>query len=85
MDAEAVGRAPLLELAQEEHLAVVLAHGHVVVDHAGEGLLHLVELVVVGGEEGAGSAGAVLVDVLDDGPGDGDAVVGGGASAELVE
>ena len=85
VDAEGVLAAALDELAQEDDLLVDLAHGDVVVAHAGQRAGHVVELVVVGGEEGAGMAAGVLVDVLDDGPGDGDAVVGAGAAAELVE
>ena len=41
------------------------------------------ELVVVGGEEGAGAD--AVVEVLDGGPGEGEAVVGGGAAAHLVQ
>ncbi len=41
------------------------------------------EFVVVGGEEGARADG--VVEVLDGGPGEGEAVVGGGASAHFVE
>jgi len=46
-------------------------------------LFELGEFVVVGGEERLGVA--VLMDEFDDGPGDGETVVGGGAAADLVE
>ena len=85
MDAEAVLRASAGEFAQKHHLAVDFAHAHIVVGDAAVLRLHVVELVVVGGEEGLGVQSAVLVDVLHDGPGDGDAVVGACASAQLVE
>lgn len=43
------------------------------------------ELVVVGGEEGLRGESGAVVEVLDDGAGDGHAVVGTGAAADLVE
>ena len=84
MDAEAVGAAALDELAHKHDLAVDFLHGHVVVLDAAKRLGHLVELVVVGGKEGLGVA-RVLVNVLHNGPGYRDAVVGAGAAAQLVE
>ena len=41
--------------------------------------------MVVGGEEGAGTGLGCLVQVFHDGPGNGDAVIGRGATAQLVE
>ena len=41
------------------------------------------EFVIVGGEEGAGAS--VFLEMFDDGPGDGEAVEGGGAAADFVE
>jgi len=41
------------------------------------------EFVIVGGEEGAGAS--VLLEMFDDGPGDGEAVESGGAAADFVE
>ena len=52
---------------------------------ARKGFRELCEFVVVGGEEGAGTAGLVGVEVLDNGPCDGEAVVGAGAAANFVE
>ena len=46
-------------------------------------VFQLGEFVIVRGEEGFGAA--VLVDVFDHGPGEGEAVVGGGAASDLVE
>ena len=86
MDTKAVLRAALLELAQEDDFAVDLLHRDVVVLNAGKIFLHLVQLVVVGGEERARPAGLrVLVQVFNDGPGYRDAVVGRRAAAQLVE
>ncbi len=39
--------------------------------------------MIVGGEEGAGAR--VFLQMLDDSPGDGEAVKGGGAAADFVE
>ena len=85
VDAEAVLRAAACELAQKYHLAVDIAHAHVVVGDSAEALLHIVELVVVGGEEGLGMQPPVLVDVFHDGPCYGYAVVGAGAATQFVE
>ena len=51
--------------------------------HRGEQVGEFGEFVIVGGEEGAGAS--VLLEMLDDGPGDGEAVEGGGAAADFVE
>ena len=85
VDTEGVGTATGHELAKEDDLLVDFFHRHVVVVDAREGFFHLVELVIVRGEEGARMAFGVFVEKLDDGPGDGDAVVSRGAAAQLVE
>ena len=84
MDAEGVLAAALHQLAHEHHLAVNLLDTDVVVDDAFERALHLIELVVMRGKECLGP-GTVLVDVLHDGPSDGDTVVGARAAPQLVE
>ena len=85
MDAEGVLRAAALQLAQEDDLAVDFADADVEVLDARVGRLHLVQFVVVGGKEGTGLGSLVFMDILYDGPGDGDAVVGAGSSAQFVE
>ena len=76
----------MIDLAHEDDLVVPLFDGDGVVFEAVEGFRELCEFVVVGGEEGAGSVGIDIgVEVLDHGPGDGEAVVGAGAAADLVE
>ena len=85
MDAERVFRTAWFEFAQEEHLALVLVYRDVEVLDARETLLHLVQFVIVRGEEHLRMTFCALVDMLDDGPGDGDAVVGRGATSQLVE
>ena len=57
MDTEGVLRAALLQLSEEDDLALHLLHADVVVFYAREVLLHLVQLVVVGGKERAGNGG----------------------------
>ena len=85
VDTERVLRAAALELAQEDDLVAHLADRDVVVLHARTHLLHLVELVVVRGEERLGMGRGVVVQVFDHGPGDRDAVVGRRAAPDLVE
>ena len=68
---------------EEDDLLVPFPHRHIVI---GDGLLgvgQICQLVIMGGEEGA--AADAVVQVLGDGPGDGEAVKGGGAAADLVE
>ena len=48
-------------------------------------LLHLVELVVVSGEERTGVTTWTLVDIFDDGPCYADAVVRGSAPAQFIK
>ena len=85
VDAEAAVGGAGHDTAEEDHLAVLLDGGGVEVVDAGEQIGHGGELVVVGGEDGAGAQARVVVQVLDDGAGDGDAVVGAGAAADFVE
>ena len=83
--AEAVFRAASLELAQEDDLPVDFLDADIEVLDALEAAFHLVQFVVVCGKKRAGASLAVLVDVLHDGPCDGDAVVGARAATEFVE
>ena len=61
------------------------AHRHVVVFDACKAIFHLVQLMIVRGEEGARMSCGVFVDVLDDAPGDGDAIVGGRTATEFIK
>ena len=85
MNTERVLRSAAHQLAQEDNLAVKLLHRHIVVLYTLEVFLHLVQLVIVSGEERARLRLRVLVKILHDSPGDGDAVVGRRAAAQLVE
>ena len=68
---------------QEHDLVVPLLHGDVEVADAGELFFEIGQFVVVRGEESA--ATDRVVDVLDDAPGERQAVVGAGAAADFVE
>lgn len=70
------------DFVEEDDFLVPLAHGDVAVGYGFSSICEVCELVVVGGEEGA--AFDVVVEVLGDGPCDGEAVEGGGAAADLV-
>ena len=71
------------DFVEEDDFLVPLADGDVEVGDGFAGVGEVGELVVVGGEEGA--ALDLVVEVLGDGPGDGEAVEGGGAAADFVE
>ena len=85
MDTKRVLTPTPFQLPKEDDLAVHLLHADVVVLDALEVLLHLVQLVVVGGKERTGLASAVLMQVFHDGPGYADAVVGRGATSQFVK
>ena len=77
-----VGRTRL-DFAEEDDVFVPLADGDVVVlDRFFTGG-EVAEFVIVGGEEGAGLGG--VVEMLGDGPGDGESVEGGGAAPNFIE
>ena len=61
LDTEAVLAPPADELAKEEHTPVDLAGGDVVVLHALETALEVIELVVVRSEEGLGAPVGIVV------------------------
>lgn len=52
---------------------------------AREEFLHLVELMIVRGEERSRMRFRILMDVFNNGPGNGDAVVGGSAATQFIE
>ena len=72
-------------LRRKTTCALLLGHGDVVVAHARQHARQLGQLVVVGGEERLRAAARVVVQVFDDGAGDGQAVVGAGAAPDLVQ
>jgi len=71
--------------AQEDNASVFLNHRHVPVFDAREEFLHLVELMIVRGEERSRMRFRILMDVFNNGPGNGDAVVGGSAATQFIE
>ena len=71
------------DLVQEDHVALPFLDAHGDVLEPREPGAERGQLVIVGGEEGA--APVDLVEMLDRRPGDGEAVEGGGAAADLVE
>ena len=85
VDTKRVFRTARLQFAKEDHAALGFAHRHIPVAHTRINLFHLVEFVVVRGEKGAGVCLWVFVNMLHDGPGDGNAIVGGSAAAQFVE
>ena len=84
MDTEAVGRAALLELAEENHFPAHFLDGDVEILHAGIYAFQIVEFVIMGGEEGHCPL-SVLVDVLHYCTGDGHPVVGGCSPADFIQ
>src|SRR5205085_3216053 len=72
-------RAPALNLVKEYHLALALCDADTVVLRAGQTLRQLRQLVVVGREQGLRGVLRRVVQVLCDGPSDGESVEGGRA------
>ena len=85
MNTEGVLAATRFQLAQEDNLAIHLLHTHVEVLDAREILLHLVQLVIMSGKEGASLRLLVLMQIFHDSPGDGNAIVGGCSTTQLIE
>ena len=85
MDAVALVRATRHDLAQEDHLALLLGHGDVIRPHARQDARDLDQLMVVRGEERLRAAARVVVQILHDGAGDGQPVIGAGATPDLVQ
>ena len=71
------------DLVQEDDVALPLLDAHGDVDEARQARGKRRQLVIVGGEERA--AAIDLVQMLDRRPGDGEAVEGRGAAADLIE
>ena len=85
MDTERVLRTATHKLTQKDNVVVYLFDRDVVVLHAGQHILNLVQLVVVGCKEGLCSTEPVVVEVLDHCPRDRDTIVGACAATNLVE
>jgi len=71
------------DLAEEDNVFVPLSHGDVEVSDGVLGFGEGAEFVVVSGKEGAASD--LIVEVLGDGPRDGEAIEGSGAAANFIE
>ena len=85
MNTKAVFTTTGHQFTQENHLVVHLFDRYIVVLDEFEGAFNLVELMIVGGKERFGPTVGMLVDILDNGPGNRDSVIGAGSSAQLVE
>ena len=85
VDAVALVAAAGADGVQEDDPPLPLLDLQLQVDQAGQVVLQLGQLVVVGGEDGARPRPRRRAQELGDGPGQGQAVVGGGAAADLVQ
>src|SRR5579859_5802768 len=85
VDAVALIRAARHDLAQEDHLAVLFRHGDVAGAYSRQRAGKLHQLMVVRGEERLGATAFVVVQILDNGPRDGQSIVGARAASDLVE
>ena len=77
----AAGHDPM----QEYHVAFLLGDSNGEIAHPGQAARQLGKLMVVGGKQGLATQPRVVVQVLDDRPGDGKAVISAGAPADLVQ
>ena len=85
MDTETMFRTASFQFTQEDDLTIDLLDADVEILDAREGPFHLVQLVIVCGKERAGMSAIVLMDVFDNGPRDGNAVVGTCAATQFIE
>src|SRR5208282_994649 len=72
-----------LDAAEEDNFVGRFLHGDVDIFDGGEKFGEFGEFVIVRGEEGARAG--VFLEMLDDSPGDGEAVEGSGAAAHFIE
>src|SRR5258708_3884170 len=77
-----IGRAGF-DFAEEDYASAGFLYGYMVVLYAAELLGQFGQLEIVSGEESFGMDAGVQV--FDSGPGDGQAVVGGGAASDFIE
>ena len=75
VDTEGVLASAPFQLTQEDDFLVHFAHRHVIVLHAGIQLLHLVQLMVMRGEERPCPPFFIFMDVFHDSPRDADTIV----------
>ena len=75
VDTEGVLASSPFQLTQEDDFLIHFAHRHVIVLHAGIQLLHLVQLMVMRGEERPCPPFFIFMDVFHDSPRDADTVV----------
>ena len=73
------------DLTDKDDFVVPFFDDDGVVLKAGKGFGELGEFVVMGGKEGTGAGAFGGVEVFNDGPGDGETVVGAGAAPDFVE
>ena len=85
MDTERMFRTAARQFAEKDNAVIYFAHRDIVVLDAREAFFHVVQLVIVGGKEGAGVHFRPFVKMLHNAPRDGDAVVGRGAASQFVE
>ena len=85
MNTERVFRPAARQFAEKNNAVIYFAHRDIVVLDARETLFHVVQLVIVGGKEGASVHFRPFVKMLHNAPRDGDAVVGRGAASQFVE
>ena len=78
----AVGRAGG-DLVEENDIFAVLGHAHGGVGQARQSGCEARQLMIMGGEQGAGAVD--LMQMLKRRPGDGQAIIGGGAAADLIQ
>ena len=72
-------------LVQEDHLVALFGHRHAVVANAWQTGGQVGQFVVMGREEGLAAQPGVVVDMFDDRACDGQAIIGAGAPADLVQ
>src|SRR5208282_4698684 len=82
-DAVAFVGAAGFDFAEEDDFAGSFFDADMDIFYGGKEFGELGEFVIVGGEKGAGAS--VFLEMLDDGPGDGEAVESGGTAADFIE
>src|SRR5712692_7942648 len=73
------------DFAQENDCSCFFCDSYIQTANARQHLCHFYQFVVVCGKEGTGTATFVVVQIFDDGTGDGQTIIGASAASDLVE
>src|SRR5450759_553116 len=73
------------DLVEENYLTLGIADSNVVIPDTGQQIAKLSQLVIMGGKKSTRAQAGMVMDIFNQGPGDGKAVVSTGAAPNFVQ